>query len=127
MYYGEGSIRLETDQLRPVFGGGEEMHLCHGCHRFYPKEAMTIDHRTPWANLKKFLNQSREQQIDGYNDITDLQLLCYRCNASKSNKAFAGRGSAGGYVPISEKLSSNEAQDLIKAIGKDGLEELISL
>lgn len=78
MYRGPGSIRKNPNELL----GDRPYYLCMECGRFYPQEGVNIDHINPW-NVIRVGAANRADEINRYNDIRNLQLLCTSCNLAK--------------------------------------------
>jgi len=58
--------------------------LCPGCGQMYSVGDMTIEHVTPWDQLKVGA-KTRQEEIERYHELDNLYLLCGRCNSSKRN------------------------------------------
>lgn len=88
MYAGHGSMRSTLTQLAQYDqNGGMEYTQCAECGLYYPQQALNIDHITPWSALGPFT--TRKAQIEAYNNVQNLQILCASCNLQKtSNPAW---------------------------------------
>ncbi len=83
MYKGPGGRRAKLgDILQHDQSWDMELHRCNECRKYYPQEGINIDHINPWDTVKATAT-TRGEEIDIYNDIRNLQILCTSCNLSK--------------------------------------------
>lgn len=91
LYNGDGSRRMPLGelliwQIKWGFHNMEEYKTeyikCAECKLYYPQAAIHIDHKVDWAEYIKG-STTRKEQIDKYNEKSNLQMLCSFCNGAK--------------------------------------------
>lgn len=110
LYNGDGSRRMPLGelliwQIKWGFHNTDEYTTeyikCAECNLYYPQAAIHIDHKVDWAEYIKGAT-TRKEQIDKYNDKTNLQMLCSFCNGAKQknpNWHYTGGFRDGMYGP----------------------------
>lgn len=113
MYAGPGGKRATLGNiLEHQQNYHMELHQCAECKLYYPQEAINIDHVDPWDNIKVHAG-TRGNEIDLFNDIKNLQLLCTSCNLSKQKNAawaYGGEYREGLQGPLEHSMRDEQAQ-----------------
>jgi hypothetical protein len=60
---------------------------CQGCYKEIPLALCEVEHILPYARFRHWANTERQAHLF-FNDLTNLTLLCHKCNTSKNDKNY---------------------------------------